>query len=368
VLNKQCGTTSKSYGYNGEGKILHDKAKGESYGPKFKQKDIIGCGYYFSKNSIFFTLNGKYLGWAFKNVDSSILSSYATISLHSLNEKVTVNFGKSNFLFDIEGFYSNQINKNIKSISEIAVEKKDVDYLVREYLVHSGYQESFIALEKEKELNLADIDNLANNADIVIDEDLYEDLKFRGDSLRKESIDEDLFRKYSADEGLLKEPNLRKRTLSLMVDRLNDERERKDSQEDIFMIMNFLKERKVIHNMILEKEYEIALSYFQSNFLAHRSKKEMNWKKIILCLTILKYLDRLRKDDYQDAFQIIYNLEKDYWNKEITLLLYDSNNRICDFSLEVRNNELNFRIYLFYYAMRMSRTVSYFFSLPRNRS
>jgi hypothetical protein len=102
-LNKQCGTTSKSYGYHSDGKVFHDKTKGDNFGIKFKQKDIIGCGYYFSKNSIFYTINGKFLGWAFKNVEAN--AYFPTISLHSLNDKVTVNFGKKNFIFDIEGFY-----------------------------------------------------------------------------------------------------------------------------------------------------------------------------------------------------------------------------------------------------------------------
>ena len=110
MLNKQCGTTSKSYGYNGDGKIYHDKAKGDAFGPKFKQKDVVGCGYYFSKNSIFYTLNGRFIGWAFNNVEFN--NYFATISLHSLNEKVTVNFGKQNFLFDIEGFYISKQEKN----------------------------------------------------------------------------------------------------------------------------------------------------------------------------------------------------------------------------------------------------------------
>jgi hypothetical protein len=103
VLNKQCGSTSKSYGFCIDGKIYHDKQKPEIYGHKFRQRDVVGCGYFFSKNSIFYTLNGKFLGWAFKNVENN--NYYATISLHSLNEKVTVNFGKQNFIFDIEGFY-----------------------------------------------------------------------------------------------------------------------------------------------------------------------------------------------------------------------------------------------------------------------
>jgi hypothetical protein len=47
VMNKQCGTTSKSYGFNCDGKIYHEKTKGENFSTKFKSKDIIGCGYYF---------------------------------------------------------------------------------------------------------------------------------------------------------------------------------------------------------------------------------------------------------------------------------------------------------------------------------
>ena len=33
---------------------------------------------------------------------------------------------------------------------------KDFDYVIREYLVHSGYQESFMALDKENQTNLDD--------------------------------------------------------------------------------------------------------------------------------------------------------------------------------------------------------------------
>ena len=83
--------------------MYHDKNKGDHFGPKFKANDVVGCGYYFSKNSIMYTLNGKFLGYAFKNVEYN--NFYPTISLHNLNDKVTVNFGKKNFLFDIEGFY-----------------------------------------------------------------------------------------------------------------------------------------------------------------------------------------------------------------------------------------------------------------------
>lgn len=129
---------------NADGKIYHDKQK-EQFGGKFKQKDIIGCGYYFSKNSIFYTLNGKFLGWAFK--EAEYYPYYPTVSLHSLNEKVTVNFGKKSFLFDIEGFYIKQMQEKIDRITSEQVEINSLEYIIREYLVHSGYQETSSAME-----------------------------------------------------------------------------------------------------------------------------------------------------------------------------------------------------------------------------
>lgn len=102
VMNKQCGTTSKSFGYHSEAKIYHDKTK-ENFQPKFRGKDIIGCGYYFSKGSIFFTVNGRFVNWAFTKV--AFDNYFPTVSLHSLNDKITINFGREKFCFDIEEFY-----------------------------------------------------------------------------------------------------------------------------------------------------------------------------------------------------------------------------------------------------------------------
>jgi hypothetical protein len=191
---------------------------------------VIGCGYYFSKNSIFYTINGKFIGWAFKNVEYQ--NFYPTISLHSLNEKVTVNFGKQNFLFDIEGFYYSQMTEKMDSISQEKVEKKDMDYLIREYLVHSGYQESFMALDKEY-----------NPVDLI--DENYDDLSWKKDLSEKMALDNknsfnelerktsgqmevddlpydiDKLRKYSQDEVLMKEPEMRKRTLSILMERNN---------------------------------------------------------------------------------------------------------------------------------------------------
>jgi hypothetical protein len=108
-----------------------------------------------------------------------------------------------------------------------------------------------------------------------------------------------------------------------------------DKNPDIFVIMNFLKERKIIQNMLMEKDYDTALSYFQANFQTYLNKKELNFKKIILCLTTLKYLERLRKNDYLSAYQILNKLDSTYWSKDVLVLMYDSEDKICDYTLDV---------------------------------
>ncbi len=55
----------------------------------------------FATQEIFFVVDGNFQGIAFKNVETSA-ELYPTISLHSPNEEVRVNFGHEPFKFDIE--------------------------------------------------------------------------------------------------------------------------------------------------------------------------------------------------------------------------------------------------------------------------
>ena len=103
-LTKQLGTDKKSYGYKSDGKIYHNKATGEEYGPKFDRYDVIGCGLIISKKQVFFTLNGRNLGVAFSNVNISKENLYASVCLQSINEEISTNFtgSKNNqFMFDL---------------------------------------------------------------------------------------------------------------------------------------------------------------------------------------------------------------------------------------------------------------------------
>jgi len=99
--------------------------------------------------------------------------------------------------------------------------------------------------------------------------------------------------------------------------------------------MNFLKERKIIQNMIKEKDYEMALNYFESNFTSYKYSKEFIFRKIIICLICLNYLLKLSQNEYLLAYKILTNMTNEYWNKDITISLYDNYNKLTDYNLEV---------------------------------
>lgn len=79
--NKQLGSSKKSYGYKSDGKVYNGNTTGEDFGPKFEQHDVVGCGLLISKQQIFFTLNGRYLGAPFKDVEIEKDSIFASVCL-----------------------------------------------------------------------------------------------------------------------------------------------------------------------------------------------------------------------------------------------------------------------------------------------
>lgn len=87
--------------------------------------------------------------------------------------------------------------------------------------------------------------------------------------------------------------------------------------------------------MIKEKDYEMALNYFESNFSAYKNTKEFIFKKIIVCLVCLNYLKNLSQNEYLLAYKILKNMTNEYFNKDITISLYDNDNKLTDYNLEV---------------------------------
>lgn len=62
--------------------------------------NTIGCGIILSTQEIFFMVDGNFQGIAYRDVHTPDL--YPTVSFHSPNEEVKVNFGKDPFKYDIE--------------------------------------------------------------------------------------------------------------------------------------------------------------------------------------------------------------------------------------------------------------------------
>jgi hypothetical protein len=101
-----------------------------------------------------------------------------------------------------------------------------MDYIVREYLLHSGYQESFNVMDVDDNINIADIEPTKVNG---FKRDIS-NLSWRESGHLHEDINNidipedyaDRVRKYSDNNHTngFKEPELRKRTLSIMMDRI----------------------------------------------------------------------------------------------------------------------------------------------------
>ena len=105
-----------------------------------------------AKKQIFFTLNGRFLGNAFSNVNVAKDTLYASVCLQSINEEIESNFIGSvhnEFKFDIEGFKKEIALSEYMQITEFPTREASMNKLIRSYLVHQGYIETLQALEND---------------------------------------------------------------------------------------------------------------------------------------------------------------------------------------------------------------------------
>ena len=105
------GETKNAYGLKADGKIFRGLKEGKPYSHYgFSLNDTVGCGLVLGKREVFFTLNGKYLGPAFQDVNLGDVKKnncklFGAICLQSQGEEIISNFGgQQPFLFDLQAF------------------------------------------------------------------------------------------------------------------------------------------------------------------------------------------------------------------------------------------------------------------------
>ena len=123
-LRRAPGWDMGTYGYHGDdGKKFASQGWGTPYGPTFRQNDVIGCCMNFENQSCFYTINGRSLGIAFKNIPLKPL--FPTVGIGSQNGKLEVNFGQSPFVYNIklEMILNESLLKDL-SIKDTSAESK----------------------------------------------------------------------------------------------------------------------------------------------------------------------------------------------------------------------------------------------------
>ncbi|KAL4502307.1 hypothetical protein ABPG72_011894 [Tetrahymena utriculariae] len=146
-VHKQPGFSKKakcSFGCKKNGEIRCSKIKSTQRIKPWGQGNIIGCGYNYITNEIFFTNDGEYKA-AF-----TIVRNYQFIGIVSLSyfrDKVRINFGQRPFKFDIKSLITDYKAQIQKQISSQKYDLFEVHKLVQQYLYFNGYFESLKSFE-----------------------------------------------------------------------------------------------------------------------------------------------------------------------------------------------------------------------------
>jgi len=109
-LQYMPGWQQHSWGYHADDgfKFYNDiggsetNCTGKAFGPTWTEKgSIVGCGYNYTTDEIFWTLNGKFLGIGFQLPKDTKVAACA--ALHSDGE-ILLNFGQLPFKFDVDKY------------------------------------------------------------------------------------------------------------------------------------------------------------------------------------------------------------------------------------------------------------------------
>ncbi|XP_071716338.1 ran-binding protein M homolog [Rutidosis leptorrhynchoides] len=161
-LNRQPGWEANTYGYHGDDGLLYrGQGRGEAFGPTYTVGDTVGAGINYALQKIFFTKNGQMVGFFIDNTVKDRL--YPTVGVHSLNEEVTVNFGKTQFMFDLITYEATERAKIHAYIEKIIIPPTASYGVVRSYLQHYGYTETLEVFDQATQESVPPITGFHDN-------------------------------------------------------------------------------------------------------------------------------------------------------------------------------------------------------------
>ncbi|KAI5367460.1 Putative B30.2/SPRY domain, CRA domain, concanavalin A-like lectin/glucanase domain superfamily [Septoria linicola] len=157
-LGRLPGWEQDSWAYHGDdGHSFACNSTGKAYGPKFTSQDVIGCGVNFRTQTAFFTKNGTHLGTAFHNI--KLDGMFPMVGMKKPGEHLRINFGKTPFVFDIDGLVEQERQNILGDIDRADVsslhppddENALIHNLIGQYLAHEGYVETAKAFANDVE-------------------------------------------------------------------------------------------------------------------------------------------------------------------------------------------------------------------------
>ncbi|CAL1409946.1 unnamed protein product [Linum trigynum] len=144
-MRRQPGWEANTCGYHGDdGHLYHGHGKGQPFGPTFTTNDTVGAGINYGSQEFFFTKNGAIVGAVKKEITGAL---FPTVSVHSQNEEIEVNFGQKQFAFDIMEYERRERMKQHLRIDKTPLSPNASYKLVRSYLLHYGYEETLNSFE-----------------------------------------------------------------------------------------------------------------------------------------------------------------------------------------------------------------------------
>jgi Ran-binding protein 9/10 len=149
-LNKMPGWSKGSFGYHGDDGCLFRQTgvAGEKYSSKYGGGDVVGCCWDLVDDVVFFTKNGVALGTAFQHLVGPL---FPTVGMQTKSGRVSVNFGASPFLFDVDSYARSQRDRVVGNVLAVSLPENDqfVADTVLAYMINAGFAKTAEAFAKE---------------------------------------------------------------------------------------------------------------------------------------------------------------------------------------------------------------------------